>query len=243
MTAKSWTQADVIRESGWVGPGKSGDLSNFLSKGAKGVTETRREEFIRVITKFAEDNGGETDNCNDDSGGAGSSPMHGGGHSATSVSGMPVPVDTIDKLWAQMDENLGKSKSTTEEPEGTSCSGDSMQAAATALPSVDLVAPGGFRTALAQHILPRLRKFEPELILISAGFDGMASDPLGGQLGLVAEDYAWATRQIVHAAAEISSCQGRVVSVLEGGYDLQRETNGLAQAVQAHVRELMRVHR
>jgi hypothetical protein len=53
------------------------------------------------------------------------------------------------------------------------------------------------------------------------------------------EDYAWATRQIVRAAAECGSCGGRVVSVLEGGYDLEEDTSGLPQAVQAHVRELM----
>lgn len=76
--------------------------------------------------------------------------------------------------------------------------------------------------------------------VLLSGFDGMASDPLGGQLGLVVEDYAWATHQIVRAAAESPTCRGRVVSVLEGGYDIARETSGLAQAVQAHVRELMR---
>ena len=60
-----------------------------------------------------------------------------------------------------------------------------------------------------------------------------ASDPLGGQLGLVAEDYAWVTRQIVRTAERLETCHGRVVSVLEGGYDVGRTTNGLAQAVQA----------
>ena len=109
------------------------------------------------------------------------------------------------------------------------------------LPERDLVAPAGFRTALQRYIIPALRHFQPELVLISAGFDGMASDPLGGQLGLVVEDYAWATRQIVRAAETMPSCRGRLVSVLEGGYDIQKETGGLAQAAQAHVRELMKV--
>jgi acetoin utilization deacetylase AcuC-like enzyme len=57
---------------------------------------------------------------------------------------------------------------------------------------------------------------------------------------LSVKDYRWATRQIVRAAAEIGTCRGRLVSVLEGGYDIDRDTSGLAQAVQAHVRELMR---
>ena len=72
-------------------------------------------------------------------------------------------------------------------------------------------------------------------------FVSQASDPLGQDLGLSVADYKWATRQIMQAAAKCPSCRGRLVSVLEGGYDLEPETNGLAQAVQAHVQELMRV--
>jgi acetoin utilization deacetylase AcuC-like enzyme len=54
------------------------------------------------------------------------------------------------------------------------------------------------------------------------------------------QDYAWATRQIVQVAEECRSCGGRLVSVLEGGYDLSARTDGLAQAVRAHTKELMR---
>jgi acetoin utilization deacetylase AcuC-like enzyme len=91
--------------------------------------------------------------------------------------------------------------------------------------------------------MPALQAFDPELIIISAGFDGLATDPLGGKLGLSVEDYAWATRTIVEGAGDTSkcrSCRGRIVSVLEGGYDISPNTAGLRQAVEAHVLELMR---
>ena len=68
----------------------------------------------------------------------------------------------------------------------------------------------------------------------------MASDTLGGALGLCPEDYAWATRAIVDTAHACKSCSGRVVSALEGGYDVSSASDGLAQAVRVHVRELMR---
>ena len=53
---------------------------------------------------------------------------------------------------------------------------------------------GGFRAALERYILPAVRNFDPEVILISAGFDGHKADPLGGGLGLRTEDFAWATQ-------------------------------------------------
>ncbi len=89
-----------------------------------------------------------------------------------------------------------------------------------------------FRTAFEQSILPRLRDFRPDLIVISAGFDAHMRDPLAN-LNLVEADFGWVTRAIMAVAEE--SAQGRVVSVLEGGYDLQ----GLAQSVAAHVTALM----
>ena len=89
-----------------------------------------------------------------------------------------------------------------------------------------------FRTGMAEHILPALREFRPELILISAGFDAHERDPLA-TLRLVEDDYAWVTREIRELAGEL--CGGRVISTLEGGYDLQ----ALAASVTAHVLELM----
>ena len=79
--------------------------------------------------------------------------------------------------------------------------------------------------------LPRLRAFQPELILISAGFDGHQNDPLAS-INLTTEDYAWLTEEIVKVA-EIFS-KGRVVSTLEGGYDLA----ALCESVAAHIMAL-----
>jgi acetoin utilization deacetylase AcuC-like enzyme len=77
-----------------------------------------------------------------------------------------------------------------------------------------------------------LQKFSPELILISAGFDAHYRDPLAS-LNVKAEDFGWVTRRLMDLAD--SSAGGRVVSVLEGGYDLQ----GLKESVAAHVTALM----
>jgi acetoin utilization deacetylase AcuC-like enzyme len=90
-----------------------------------------------------------------------------------------------------------------------------------------------FRTAFEQSILPRLRDFRPDLIVISAGFDAHMRDPLAN-LNLLEADFGWVTRQIMAVADE--SAHGRIVSVLEGGYDLE----ALAQSAAAHVTALMR---
>ena len=90
-----------------------------------------------------------------------------------------------------------------------------------------------FRDAFESRILPRLREFQPELIVISAGFDGHMRDPLAN-LNLLEADFAWATQKIMEVADRCAG--GRVVSLLEGGYDLQ----ALANSVAAHVTALMR---
>jgi acetoin utilization deacetylase AcuC-like enzyme len=90
-----------------------------------------------------------------------------------------------------------------------------------------------FREAFETVILPRLRAFRPDLIVVSAGFDAHMRDPLAN-LNLSDADFGWATRRIMEAAD--ASAGGRVVSVLEGGYDLE----GLARSVAAHVLALMR---
>ena len=79
--------------------------------------------------------------------------------------------------------------------------------------------------------LPRLEAFKPEMIFISAGFDAHRDDDLG-QLGLVEQDYAWITQRIKDVARR--HAQGRIVSSLEGGYNL----NALARSVEAHIRVL-----
>ena len=89
-----------------------------------------------------------------------------------------------------------------------------------------------FRAAFENLILPQLTKFAPELIVISAGFDAHRRDPLAN-INLDAEDFRWVTRKLMDVAH--ASAGGRVVSVLEGGYDLQ----GLKELVAAHVTALM----
>lgn len=91
-----------------------------------------------------------------------------------------------------------------------------------------------FREAWAAHILPRLVDFAPELLVISAGFDAHAADPLA-QMRLKEPDFAWITQELMEVADKV--CPGRVVSLLEGGYDLR----ALAQSCAAHVRALMRL--
>ena len=89
-----------------------------------------------------------------------------------------------------------------------------------------------FRSAFDNLILPQLQKFAPELIIISAGFDAHRRDPLAS-LELDATDFGWVTRKLIDAAH--ATAQGRIVSVLEGGYDLQ----GLQESVAEHVTALM----
>ena len=89
-----------------------------------------------------------------------------------------------------------------------------------------------FRAACTGTILPKLDAFAPDFVLISAGFDAHHADPLA-QLAFTEDDYAWITRELGALAKRYA--RGRVVSVLEGGYDLP----ALAASVQAHVRALM----
>jgi len=90
-----------------------------------------------------------------------------------------------------------------------------------------------FRAAWSDRGLPEVERFRPDLILVSAGFDAHERDPLG-QLQLQDDDYGWITAEI-RAIAE-SSCDGKMVSMLEGGYDLE----ALASASAAHVKALTR---
>jgi acetoin utilization deacetylase AcuC-like enzyme len=89
-----------------------------------------------------------------------------------------------------------------------------------------------FRAAFENLILPQLQKFSPELIIVSAGFDAHYRDPLAS-LNLRADDFGWVTRKLMDVAD--ASAEGRIVSVLEGGYDLQ----GLKESVAAHVTALL----
>ena len=91
------------------------------------------------------------------------------------------------------------------------------------------------REAVEKLWMPKLEEFKPQMIFISAGFDAHREDDLG-QLGLVEADYAWITQQIMALAAR--HAQGRIVSCLEGGYNL----GALARSVAAHLRVLADVH-
>ena len=89
-----------------------------------------------------------------------------------------------------------------------------------------------FRAAVERRLVPALDAFRPDLILISAGFDAHAADPLAS-LELEADDFGWATTVLAAVAAR--HCAGRLVSTLEGGYDL----TALAACASAHVAALM----
>ncbi len=90
-----------------------------------------------------------------------------------------------------------------------------------------------FREAMDVAILPRIEAFRPDFIIISAGFDAHRRDPMAN-LNLVEADYAWATAKLMDIADRRAG--GRLVSLLEGGYDLE----GLARSAAAHVMTLMR---
>src|ERR1700692_4498094 len=89
-----------------------------------------------------------------------------------------------------------------------------------------------FRAAFEDRILPRLREFRPELVVISAGFDAHMRDPLAS-INLTEDDFVWVTQKLMDVADHCA--EGRVVSLLEGGYDLR----ALGNSVAAHVTTLM----
>ncbi|MCX7086921.1 MAG: histone deacetylase family protein [Methylococcales bacterium] len=89
-----------------------------------------------------------------------------------------------------------------------------------------------FRKKYEQIILPALLHFNPELLLLSAGFDAHKDDPLAN-IHLVEEDFRWITQALMDIAQR--TCKGRIISVLEGGYDL----NALAASVAIHVKTLL----
>ena len=89
-----------------------------------------------------------------------------------------------------------------------------------------------FREAFESRILPALHDFGPDILIVSAGFDAHTADPLAN-LRLVEADFLWATEKLADTAKR--HCNGRIVSMLEGGYDL----NALARSVAVHVKALM----
>ena len=92
-----------------------------------------------------------------------------------------------------------------------------------------------FRAAVTEQWLPALQNFQPEMVFVSAGFDAHRDDDMSN-VSLTDADFRWVTEQIVAAAAD--SAAGRIVSALEGGYEL----NSLARCVETHDRILMGLH-
>jgi acetoin utilization deacetylase AcuC-like enzyme len=89
----------------------------------------------------------------------------------------------------------------------------------------------GFRAAIWEHWLPALESFRPQMLFISAGFDAHVDDDMSG-LALVEADYAWVTQKLKELAQKWG--KGRIVSLLEGGYDL----HALGRSVTAHIKVL-----
>ena len=111
---------------------------------------------------------------------------------------------------------------------GTDCKADNV---------VNCPLPAGtgseaFREAVTARWLPRLTEFAPQLVIVSAGFDAHQADPLA-DFNLVDEDFAWVTRRLCEQAER--SAEGRLLSSLEGGYDL----HALARCVEAHLKAML----
>lgn len=90
-----------------------------------------------------------------------------------------------------------------------------------------------FKQAMQERVLPALKDFAPDLLIISAGFDAHKNDPLANIM-LEAQDFGWITQELLEIAEK--QCNGRVISVLEGGYNLE----SLAQSVGVHVQHLIK---
>jgi acetoin utilization deacetylase AcuC-like enzyme len=100
------------------------------------------------------------------------------------------------------------------------------------MPLPALTDGGAFRAAMLEKCLPRIEAFAPQLIMISAGFDGHRADDMA-HFNLLEFDFAWITRQLLKLANQ--SAEGRIVSCLEGGYDL----HALARSVEAHLKAML----
>jgi len=111
------------------------------------------------------------------------------------------------------------------------CGADTDQPNIMNLPMPAGTTGGEWRQAVSQQWLPRLDEFEPELILISAGFDSHWEDDMGG-FKLLEADYAWFTGEMCDLAEKYA--QGRIISCLEGGYDL----SSLGRSVVAHIKQM-----
>ena len=122
--------------------------------------------------------------------------------------------------------------STFQHPYYPFCGADSRAANLVNVPLPAMTGSEGFRAAVERFWMPALERFEPQLVMVSAGFDAHREDPLA-HLHLEDADYEWISRRIAEVAER--HAQGRVVSTLEGGYN----TRALARSVVRHVRALV----
>lgn len=100
-----------------------------------------------------------------------------------------------------------------------------------------------WRSEFTAKVFPRLLLFEPDIILISAGFDAHECDPIhsSGDTGVTEFDYKWLTEQLQKIANK--TAQGRIISCFEGGYNVKLgHLSPLAQSVASHVRALLNMH-
>ena len=162
----------------------------------------------------------------------------GGGGEEVDVTGMEVEGETAPTATATATATTTTTTTTTATATTRTSIGNSRK---TGPGAGSFFGTAGFRRALSDVIIPQLEKFSPELLIISAGFDGYHSDPIGGELQLSAADYVWCTERLVEAMDRVARAgggRGRVVSLLEGGYDTKPQTLGLAKCVDSHVRAL-----
>jgi len=124
--------------------------------------------------------------------------------------------------------------STFQHPFYPYCGTEDVPANMVNVPVPAYTAGSEIRKLMAQHWMPRLDDFQPQMIFISAGFDAHREDDLG-QLGMTEADYRWITEQLMAVAAR--HAQGRIVSCLEGGYNL----SALGRSVEAHLRALAKL--
>ncbi len=140
---------------------------------------------------------------------------------------------TQDILWAEKRALFISSQQLPLWPETGRADEDGAYGQIVNIPLKPETDGAAMRAAYQEKAFPRLREFAPELVIISAGFDAHRDDPLA-QLNWTTPDYAWLTQQLCTIADEF--CGGRIVSTLEGGYDL----NALTAATSAHVDELIK---
>ena len=93
------------------------------------------------------------------------------------------------------------------------------------------------KTEWNTKVKPAIKKFKPNVIIICAGFDAHKNDPMAAAKLTAADFGAW-TRAIMSLAADLESCHGRIISLLEGGYDTEK-TNGLGKSVEEHLKALV----